>query len=86
MLIGTILWAGVHLLANGDVASTVLFGAFLAWASIDLVSAFARHAVKAFEPRIAHDVIAVVAGTGLALGFAFLHRVLFGVRVVPFGV
>ena len=85
MLIGTIVWAAVHLFANGDVASTVLFGAFLAWALVDLVSAIARRAVKAFEPLVMHDVIAVVGGVGLAFAFAYLHRVLFGVRVVPFG-
>jgi hypothetical protein len=41
--------------------------------------------VKDFTPRIAHDAIAVGAGLAAALAFAFLHRVLFGVRVVPFG-
>ncbi len=85
MLVGTILWAGVHLAANGDRASTVLFGAFLAWALVDLASAIARRAVRAFEPNVAHDVIAVVAGIGAMLAFATLHRVLFGVQVVPFG-
>ena len=85
MLAGTIVWSGVHLAANGDLASTLLFGAFLAWALVDLVSAILRGAVRRFEPRIAHDVIAIVAGVGTALAFAFLHRVLFGVRVVPFG-
>jgi hypothetical protein len=62
MLIGTLIWSGVHLMANGDVASTLLFGAFLAWAAIDLVSAIARHAVKTFTPRLAHDGIAIVGG------------------------
>ena len=85
MLAGTIVWSGVHLAANGDVASTVLFGAFLAWALVDLVSAIARRAVRPFAPRFAHDLIAVAAGSVAALAFAFLHRVLFGVRVVPFG-
>jgi uncharacterized membrane protein len=85
MLVGTIVWSGVHLAANGDVASTVLFGAFLAWASVDLVSAIARHAVREFEPRLAHDAIALAAGVAAALGFAVLHRMLFGVRVVSFG-
>ncbi|MBP6564210.1 MAG: NnrU family protein [Burkholderiales bacterium] len=85
MLAGTILWAGVHLAANGDRASTVLFGAFLAWALVDLASAIARRAVRPFEPNVAHDVIAVVAGIGAMLAFATLHRVLFGVQVVPFG-
>jgi uncharacterized membrane protein len=85
MLAGTILWAGVHLAANGDRASTVLFGAFLAWALVDLASAIARRAVRAFEPNVAHDVIAVVAGIGAMLAFATLHRLLFGVQVVSFG-
>jgi len=85
MLVGTLLWSGVHFLANGDVASTLLFGAFFAWAAIDLVSAIARRAVKTFTPRLAHDVIAIVGGVGLALAAAWLHRILFGVRVVPFG-
>jgi uncharacterized membrane protein len=85
MLVGTIVWSGVHLAANGDIASTVLFGAFLAWALVDLASAIARRAVKPFTPRLAHDAIAIVAGVLAALAFASLHRVLFGVRVVPFG-
>jgi hypothetical protein len=54
-------------------------------AAIDLVSAIARRAVKTFTPRLAHDVIAIVGGVGLALAAAWLHRILFGVRVVPFG-
>jgi len=78
-------WSSVHLAANGDVASTWLFGAFLAWALVDLASSIARRTAKAFEPRLAHDVVAIAAGAGAALAFAFLHRVLFGVRVVPFG-
>ena len=85
MLAGTILWAGVHLAANGDLASTVLFGAFLAWALVDLASAIARRAVRSVEPAIAHDVIAVIAGVVAMLAFATLHRVLIGVKVVPFG-
>ncbi len=84
MLLGTILWSGVHLLANGELRTTLLFGGFLAWAVIDLVSAIARHAVaKPFTPMVRHDVIAVVAGVVLTLAIATLHRVLFGVAVVP---
>ena len=85
MLAGTLIWSGVHLLANGDVASTLLFGAFFAWAAIDLVSAIARRAVKAFTPRLVHDAIALAGGAGAAFAFAYLHRILFGVRVMPFG-
>jgi len=85
MLVGTLLWAGVHLAANGDARSTLLFGAFLAWALVDLASAAARGAVAAFEPKLAHDAIAVVAGGAAAIAFAWLHGALIGVQVVPFG-
>jgi uncharacterized membrane protein len=86
MLVGVILWAIVHLCANGDTRGTILFGAFLAYAVVDLVSATRRHAVAAFEPRWRADIVAVVAGTVVALLVMTFHRVLFGPAVVPFSV
>lgn len=86
MLIGVIIWSGVHLLANGDRTGTVLFGAFLAYALVDLASAVRRGAVKRFEPTARHDAIAVGAGILAALAVMTFHRVLFGVPVVSFGV
>ena len=86
MLYGTLIWSGVHLAANGDARGTLLFGAFFAWALIDLVSAIQRHAVKTFEPVARQDVIAIVAGLAVALVVMAFHRPLFGVAIVPFGV
>ena len=86
MLLGLLLWASVHLLANGDRAGTVLFGAFLVYAVVDLVSAIGRGAVKSFVPMPKHDVIAIVGGTAVALAVMTFHRLLFGVPVVAFGV
>jgi uncharacterized membrane protein len=86
MLLGLLIWASVHLLANGDRAGTVLFGAFLAYAVVDLVSAIQRGAVKVFVPVPKHDLIAVAGGAAVALAVMTFHRILFGVPVVPFGV
>jgi uncharacterized membrane protein len=86
MLLGLLLWALVHLCANGDTRGTVLFGAFAAYAIVDLVSAVRRHAVKSFTPTARHDAIAIVAGVALALLVMTFHRPLFGFTVVPFGV
>jgi uncharacterized membrane protein len=86
MLIGLLIWSAVHLLANGDRTGTVLFGAFFAYAVIDLVSAVRRHAVKVFEPVARHDTIAIVGGTAVALAVMTFHRLLFGVPVVPWGI
>ncbi len=85
MLLGLLLWASVHLLANGDRAGTVLFGAFLAYAIVDLASALQRGAVKVFVPLPKHDLIAVAGGAAVALAVMTFHRILFGVPVVPFG-
>ena len=82
MLAAVKLWATAHLVANGDLASVVLFGSLLAWA------VFARIALKRAERgegRVAppaswqNDVIAVAIGTALyGLVGAFLHPILIG--------
>jgi uncharacterized membrane protein len=86
MLIGLQIWSFVHLLANGDRAGTLLFGAIFAYAEVDLISAIARDAVKSFEPQVKYDYIAVIGGVLVALAVMTLHRILFGVAVVPFGI
>lgn len=83
MLIGVGLWALVHLLANGHQKATLLFGAFLAYAALDVGSAVARGAVKSFEPVTKHDFIAIGGGIALALIVLLFHRILFGVAPVP---
>jgi uncharacterized membrane protein len=86
MLIAVLIWSVVHLLANGDARGTILFGAFAAYAIVDLLSVVQRGAVKSFTPRVRADVISIVAGSAIALLVMTFHRVLFGPVVVPFGV
>jgi uncharacterized membrane protein len=86
MLIGVGIWALVHLLANGDAKATLLFGAFLAYAVIDIISVTRRHAFKPFKPVAKQDAIAVVAGILVALLVMTFHRQLFGVRTVAWGI
>lgn len=38
MLLGTVIWAGAHLLVNGDVASLILFGGMGLWALLSIVA------------------------------------------------
>jgi len=83
MLWGVIIWSVAHLLANGDAASVVLFGAILVWALIDLRSA-SRRTVQ--EPQVAvvwPDLVSLLVGFALTVVFlAFLHRWLIGVPVM----
>jgi uncharacterized membrane protein len=85
MLIGVGLWAVVHLLANGETKATLLFGAFLAYVVIDLVSAVQRNAVKSFAPVARQDAMAVGAAILIALLVMAFHRHLFGVPAVHWG-
>jgi len=73
-----------HMLVNGDLASMLLFGAFLLWAVVDLIAVKrgGRSPVVA-APRAKFDVVAV--GAGLALYAAFvlwLHAKLIGVALI----
>jgi uncharacterized membrane protein len=81
-------WALAHLIANGDLASIVLFGCFLAYAVYDRIALKGRRSTGLIETSAAgparNDVIAVVLGTVLYLVFLiWLHSLLIGRAVVP---
>lgn len=87
MLLAIKLWALAHLLANGDLASLLLFGSFLAYAVYDRISVKSRGALgplgDAQSKSMMGDVIAVAVG--IALYAALLlggHQWLIGVAPV----
>jgi uncharacterized membrane protein len=86
MVLGTKLWAFAHLLSNGMLADVVLFGAFLAWAVVDYVSARRRDRASGtvYPPgSIGRDAMAIVVGTAAWVVFGlWLHGPLIGVRVL----
>jgi len=82
MLTATKAWALSHLLANGMLADVLLFGAFLAWAVIDRISAGKRPQtlIRGAPLSIRNDVIAVVGGLLIyAFFISWAHVRLFGV-------
>ena len=87
MVLGTKVWALAHLLANGSLADTVLFGSFLVW-SVVLFAASRRRdrREQIVYPAGTIGMTAVTVAVGFAAWAAFafwLHRVLIGVS--PFG-
>lgn len=79
-LISVKTWAVAHLLANGETASVVLFGAVLAWAVWDRIAVGKRGEVPPQPGPVKWDVIAVVSGLALYLLFIWkLHEWLIGV-------
>ncbi|WP_420393968.1 NnrU family protein [Acuticoccus sp.] len=88
MLVAVKVWAVAHLLANGNAAAVLLFGAFLAWAVADRISVKRREragliAPADFEPRWQADLAAVAIGLTVYGLFVWkLHLWLIGVSPV----
>lgn len=86
ILIAVEIWAFAHLLANGDLAGAILFGAFLVWAILDHVSVHARRAGNLFgvkAGRARGDALAIAVGLA-AWAFMLLagHRLLIGLPLL----
>lgn len=89
MLVAIKLWALSHLLANGDLASVLLFGGFLAWAVLARISIKRRGPgagqlpFAAGEPGKFSDIVVILTGLAFYGLFAWkLHPLLIGVPVV----
>ena len=86
MVLGVKVWALAHLLANGNLAHVVLFGAFLVWAVLSFRAARARDraAHTVYPPGTpAGTAITVVVGAAAWAVFAFwAHGYLIGIRPV----
>ena len=82
---GTLVWSITHLLANGDSRSVVLFGSLGLWSIAEMVFCSKRDGAwrRPAPVSIGKDAIYLFLGTLLFAAFAYFHRVLFGVSVVP---
>ena len=82
MLWAVVIWSAAHLFANGSAADVVLFGAFLAWALLDLSSNYARDRANAAVYPAPNWATAGAIAIGVVLWIVLLgglHRWLFGV-------
>ncbi|MDM0034000.1 NnrU family protein [Variovorax sp. J22P271] len=86
MLLAVKLWATAHLLANGNLADVLLFGAFLAWAVADRISVKRRavpRSVPGAPPSPVNDIVVVVGGLGVYAAFLFkVHGWLTGIPLL----
>ncbi len=87
MVAGVKLWAFAHLIANGRAGDMLLFGAFLAWAVVDFISARRRDRLAGTRYAAGpwtRDAAAAVVGLVAWVVFArWGHAWLIG--VAPFG-
>jgi uncharacterized membrane protein len=83
MLIAVKVWAIGHLLINGDLASIILFGSFLAYAVLAMISANKRGEWnKPKEQNILMDVLVIVIGGAIYAGVGMFHLQLFGMPIM----
>jgi uncharacterized membrane protein len=82
MLWGVTIWAAVHLLSNGDLASLILFGSFGLYSLFDMGSANHRGAQlsKKGVPYW-HDALLLVTGGIVYVALRYWHGWLFGMPV-----
>lgn len=86
MVLSVKVWALAHLLANGNLAHVVLFGAFLVWAALSFRAARARDSAAGtvYPAGTATGTLAtVVVGIAAWAVFAFwAHGLLIGIRPI----
>lgn len=80
MILGVKIWAFAHLLANGDLASLLLFLSFLGWAVWNRIAVKKRGNPEFETVAIRSDIIAAISGTLFYIWFVIQgHRLLIGV-------
>ena len=81
MLTGVIVWAGAHLLANGDSRSVILFGGLAVWAAVAMFTINRRDGAweKPQAVAVSKDIVLVLIGAALTALVAFFHGYLSGV-------
>lgn len=82
MLWGTLIWSVAHLFSNGDQASLLLFGGFIVFSVVSIISANRRGARRQTDKKpFAKDVTVFIAGLVGYSALIALHPYLFGVAV-----
>lgn len=81
LAMAVILWSTGHLLANGDMASVILFGGLLAYCAVHLLGGLASGFRPSPEVRQGHDMLSVLAGVALYGVMIQLHAHLIGVAL-----
>ncbi len=82
MSLGIAIWATLHLLVNPDTTSIILFGSFLAYATVSVMVAELRDSFsESVTPKVLYDIFAIVLGIALTFLTYNFHEYLSGVRL-----
>ncbi len=82
-LLGFTIWAGCHLLANGDGRSVILFGGLGAWSVASMFSISRRQGPwkKPAPVPLSRELLPLAVGLGATVALFFLHPHITGVAL-----
>ena len=85
MLTGMAVWAGAHLLANGENRSVMLFGGLGVWAIIAMLTISLRDGAweKPATVPFSRDLMTIVASAAIFALVLYFHETVFGVSPLP---
>ncbi len=85
MLAGMLVWAGSHLLANGDNRAVVLFGGLGVWAIIAMLAINRRDGAwkKPAAVALSRDLMTIVAAAAIFAIVLYFHAAVIGVSPLP---
>ena len=82
MLIGVLIWSFVHLIANGDLRSIILFASFGVYALIDII--FSKKVLTTnitANYTLTKDIIVITIGLVVYVIIVYFHRFIAGVTI-----
>jgi uncharacterized membrane protein len=82
MLIGVLIWSFVHLIANGDLRSIILFASFGVYALIDII--FSKKVLtpnNTVNYNLTKDIIVVIIGLLVYAIIVYFHQYISGVVI-----
>jgi uncharacterized membrane protein len=82
MLIGILIWSFVHLIANGDLRSIILFASFGVYALIDII--FSKKVLTTNNTEnytLTKDIIVVIIGLLVYAIIVYFHQYIAGVAI-----
>lgn len=82
MAFAAIFWATGHLLANGDLASIILFGGFLAYAVLHIIIGTINGVRPSPDVRQGHNMLSFFVGIALYGVMIQAHQALIGVPII----
>jgi uncharacterized membrane protein len=82
MFIGILIWAFVHLLANGDLRSTIIFFSFALYCIVDMLFTKNNTTTSNATYPMSNDIIFIGLGLMVYTLIVYFHQYIAGVKIL----